>query len=60
MVKTFTELQATLVANRQYRVRIRRDIGGSSKGREYEIWVENMASGKTVSNIGTSVNPFQQ
>jgi hypothetical protein len=59
-VKTFTELQAELVANRQYRVRIRRDIGGNSKGREYEIWVENMASGKVVSNIGTSVNPFRQ
>ena len=55
-VKTFTELQATLAANRHYRARIRRDIGG----REYEIWVENVASGKVVSNIGTSVNPFRQ
>jgi hypothetical protein len=59
-VKTFTELQATLAANRQYRARIRRDIGGSSGGREYEIWIENVASGKVVSNIGTSVNPFRQ
>ena len=59
-VKTFTELQATLAANRQYRARIRRDIGGSSRGREYDIWVENVASGKVVSNIGTSVDPFRQ
>jgi hypothetical protein len=59
-VKTFTELQATLAANRHYRARIRRDIGGSSGGREYEIWIENGASGKVVSNIGTSVNPFRQ
>lgn len=60
MVKTFTELQATLAANRHYRARIRRDIGGSSGGREYEIWIENVASGKVISNIGTSVNPFRQ
>ena len=60
MVKTFTELQATLAANRHYRARIRRDIGGSSGGREYEIWIENVASGKVGSNIGTSVNPFRQ
>jgi hypothetical protein len=59
-VKTFTELQAELVANRQYRARIRRNIGESSKGREYDIWVENVASGKVVSNIGTSGNPFRQ
>ena len=59
-IKTFTELQATLVANRQYRARIRQSIGGSSEGREYEFWVENRASGKVVSNIGTSVNPFRQ
>lgn len=59
-VKTFTELQATLAANRQYRARIRRDIGGSSGERAYEIWIENVASGKVVSNIGTSVNPFRQ
>ena len=60
MVKTFTELQATLAANRHYRARIRQHIGGSSGGREYEIWIENVASGKVVSNIGTSVNPFRQ
>jgi len=59
-VKSFTELQATLAANRHYRARIGRDIGGSSEGREYEIWIENVASGKVVSNIGTSVNPFRQ
>jgi hypothetical protein len=59
-VKTFTELQVALAANRQYRARIRQSIGGSSEGREYEFWVENMASGKVVSNIGTSVNPFRQ
>jgi hypothetical protein len=59
-VKTFTELQAMLAANRQYRARIRQNIGGSAKGREYEIWVENIASGRRVSNIGTSVNPFRE
>jgi hypothetical protein len=59
-VKTFTEIQATLVANRQYRARIRQNTGGSSKGREYEFWVENMVSGKVVSDIGTSINPFRQ
>ena len=59
-VKTFTEIQAQLVANRQYRARIRQSIGGSSEGREYEFWVENMASGKVVSDIGTSANPFRQ
>jgi hypothetical protein len=42
----FTELQATLKANRQYRARIRRNIGGSSKGWEYEIWVENAAGAR--------------
>jgi len=38
-VKTFTEIQATLVANRQYRARIRPNMGGSLKGREYELGV---------------------
>ena len=59
-VKTFSEIQAKLAANRQYRVRIRRNAGASSQGREYEFWVENMASGQVVSGIGTSVNPFRQ
>lgn len=59
-VKTFTEIQAQLAANRQYRARIKRNIGGNSNGREYELWVENVASGKVVSDIGTSANPFQQ
>ena len=59
-VKTFTEIQAALVANRQYRARIKRNMGGNSNGQEYEFWVENRASGKVVSDIGTSINPFRQ
>jgi len=59
-VKTFSEIQAQLVANRQYRARIKQNIGGNSNGREYELWVENVASGKVVSDIGASANPFHQ
>ncbi len=59
-VKTFSEIRAKLGANRQYRVRIRRNAGAGLQGREYEFWVENMASGQVVSDIGTSVNPFRQ
>ena len=58
-VKTFTAIQAELGANRQYRVRSRyREGSGAGAGR-YEFWVENMASGKVVSDIGTSANPFR-
>jgi hypothetical protein len=59
-IKMFTELQATLKANRQYRARIRETFRGGAKGTEYEIWIENIASGRVVSNIGTSVNPFRE
>jgi hypothetical protein len=59
-VKTFTEIQAELAANRHYRVRVRRLTGNRAQAGRYEFWVENKISGMVVSTIGTSSDPFRE